>query len=119
VRFGTAERTSDLELSTHPGDDDLGDESHNSAALGLRSILDGLWVPCLLEHAYTSSSLSLEILTSFGSSICPSSTVSFSISCVEFSELSFSLLRFGLGGECSRTISLVGRDKIGSPWGTP
>jgi hypothetical protein len=39
-----------------------------------------------------------------------SSTVSFSISYVEFSELSFSLLRFGLGGVCSRTISLVGRD---------
>jgi hypothetical protein len=47
-------------------DDDLGGESQNSAAIELGSILDGLWVPCLLEHAYTSSSSSLEILTSFG-----------------------------------------------------
>jgi hypothetical protein len=44
----------------------------------------------------------------------PDTDIPFSISCVEFSELSFSLLRFGLGGVCSRTISLVGRDKIGS-----
>jgi hypothetical protein len=45
------ERISDLELNTDPDDDDLGDESQNSAAIGLRSILDCLWVPCLLEHA--------------------------------------------------------------------
>jgi hypothetical protein len=62
-------RKETVQLITHPDDDDLGDESQNSAAIGLRSILDGLWVPCLLEHAYTSSSSSLEILTSFGSSI--------------------------------------------------
>jgi hypothetical protein len=52
--------TVDEGLSTDPDHDDLGYEGQNSAAIGLRSILDGLWVPCLLEHAYTSSSLSLE-----------------------------------------------------------
>jgi hypothetical protein len=42
-----SQENADIELNTDPDDDDLGDESQNSAAIGLRSILDGLWVPCL------------------------------------------------------------------------
>jgi hypothetical protein len=40
--------TQEMEKETvdegHPDDDELVDEGQNSAAIGLRSILDGLWV---------------------------------------------------------------------------